>query len=351
MTESESLLIKQILKIVGIGSLGLGISCGSGTVSSQYCETVPEQDSCSPAETLTQMLENQNNCGANVTAIVLTADTVSNNERECCYEVTRTRCPEPNEPDLPVDGRPLKVGASVLQATMQATHGSSPWHLDLIQPSVDGLSRDARQALTKLWEQAALSEHASILSFSKFSLDLASLGAPPALLEKSYAAAQDEIRHAQMCTTLANVYRGQAMAPGPLPICFEPAASLAEFTKETIDAGCIGETLATIRATARLKYATDPSVRQVLTTIVADESKHAELAWETVRWALEIGGSDLRQEVMAWLDRPERFIPQPKSFANPIEGVAAHGLIPGSIVRQYLLQGVNEVIVPSTRLL
>ena len=53
----------------------------------------------------------------------------------------------------------------------------------------------------------------------------------------------------------------------------------------------VGETLAVGRAAVQLRDATDPVVRAVLEQIIADETRHAQLAWDTVRWALSVGGA------------------------------------------------------------
>lgn len=47
------------------------------------------------------------------------------------------------------------------------------------------------------WSLAAQQEHASIASFSKFSLELMAVGAPAALLVRAHEAALDEINHAR----------------------------------------------------------------------------------------------------------------------------------------------------------
>ena len=53
--------------------------------------------------------------------------------------------------------------------------------------------------------------------------------------------------------------------------------------------GCIGETLSVVRAAAQLSKVVDPDARKTLETIVSDESRHAGLAWKTLRWGLKSG--------------------------------------------------------------
>ena len=60
-----------------------------------------------------------------------------------------------------------------------------------------------RRALREAWLADALLEHASIASFSRFTLELMALGAPPSLVAASLAAGDDEIRHARACFSLS----------------------------------------------------------------------------------------------------------------------------------------------------
>ena len=75
-----------------------------------------------------------------------------------------------------------------------------------------------RQLLAAHWERAAAAEHASVAAFSRHSLQLMALAAPRWLVQQSHEAALDEIRHAQMAYTLASLYGGAAIGPGPLNI-------------------------------------------------------------------------------------------------------------------------------------
>ena len=41
----------------------------------------------------------------------------------------------------------------------------------------------------------------------------------------------------------------------------------------------------------------NPAVRAALHTIIRDETRHAELAWQTLAWALAAGGDEARAAV------------------------------------------------------
>ena len=56
----------------------------------------------------------------------------------------------------------------------------------------DALPDAARRAIAQHWTRAAQMEHASVAAFSRFSLQLLAVGAPPSLLEDAHRAALDE---------------------------------------------------------------------------------------------------------------------------------------------------------------
>jgi hypothetical protein len=115
------------------------------------------------------------------------------------------------------------------------------------------------------------------------------------LIERSNAAMADETLHAKLAFAIASRYAGHEIGPGPLNIDGALAqSSFRDILVTTIREGCIGETVAAIEATESLEYVEDPVVRRALERIAADETRHAELAWQFVAWALEQGGDDAR---------------------------------------------------------
>ena len=105
----------------------------------------------------------------------------------------------------------------------------------------------------------------------------------------------DETVHAKLAFAFASAYAGHEIGPGPLDI--EGALSQSSFRDilvTTIREGCIGETIAAIEAAEALEHVQDAAVRHALERIAADETRHAELAWKFVAWALERGGEEAR---------------------------------------------------------
>jgi hypothetical protein len=155
-------------------------------------------------------------------------------------------------------------------------------------PSLAHLSASERERCAATWGRMALLEHASIAAFARFTLQLLSLGAPPALVEQSTQALADETAHARLCFTMTSAYAGRAVGPGPLDIAgsLEPT-SLGEIVDLVLAEGCFGETGAALEALEAAQMAQDPLVREAYERIARDEQRHAELAFCFVRWVLE----------------------------------------------------------------
>lgn len=166
-------------------------------------------------------------------------------------------------------------------------------------PEVVGLDERIRDELAKAWEHTAQMEHASIAAFARFALELLALGAPSDLIMRTNAAMVDETNHTRMAFALASAYRGKPVGPGRLNIdkAMAEGDDVVSILRRVIREGCVGETVAAVEAGEAATRASDPVVRKALETIAADESAHAELAWRTVKWALQTFGADVRDAI------------------------------------------------------
>lgn len=274
---------------------------------------------------------------------------------QCCYEVTITDdcCYGDN---CPVEGRPLVLeGAMVLAPTVR---GATGWPCDLAPtaPSSAPEPTDAERAhLAAAWLHAAHQEHASIASFSRFSLELLAFGAPPELVAAAHSAALDEIGHARACFGLASRHAGEPLGPGalPLPAALPVARSLAEVAAATVEEGCVGETLAALFAAEQRAAASDPEVCAALETIAREEARHAELGWAAVRWALAAGGEPVRRAVEAAfrraIARVATSLPDDLPPSVRPEVLAAHGRLPLPVYKKVSTLAIAEVILPCAR--
>ncbi len=164
--------------------------------------------------------------------------------------------------------------------------------LTTFRGALDALDTGGKHAqrLGALWAVRAQNEHASIAAFDRFALGLLATGAPPGLLQGAHAAAQDEIRHAELCFALASAYAGRPLGPGPLDLRDAPAPDLElrALCLSTVVEGCVGETLSALEAERCAEHAGQAAVKLALDAIALDEARHAELAWATVKWGLTL---------------------------------------------------------------
>jgi hypothetical protein len=229
----------------------------------------------------------------------------------CCYTVETGYCG---------GGRAFIVGGSAVTASVEIGRRGAGWcaatagetEAAVIDPAL-------RATIAEAWTRDALIEHASVASFSRFALELMAVGAPADLIEAAHRASLDEIRHARLCFALAGAYGGATLEPGSFPFGgrVEVASDLAAIAASTVLEGCVGETLASIQAAEQLARATDPAVREALAIIAEDEARHAELAWRTVAWAMQIGGAPVRDAVKAAFARAARAIPAADPRTTP----------------------------------
>lgn len=253
---------------------------------------------------------------------------------ECCYEVEAY-------PGCGV-GRPyLEDDAPVVASLV----GSPDWPGEPGAMPTD-LPAELRNALAEAWAHDAQHEHASVASFARVALELMAHGAPPALIAAAHRAARDEVEHARLCFALASRFAGETTGPGPLPLgdSVPLTPSLAALAAATVAEGCIGETLAVAVARAQLEAATDPEVSAALATIVEDESRHAELAWSTVAWAIRVGGPEVREAVEhAFRSAAERRL---EVLTTDAPSLAAYGRLSAAEAEAVQCQTLAEVILP-----
>jgi hypothetical protein len=237
-------------------------------------------------------------------------------------------------------GRPLYVSGSALLAPV--TPVQSDWSET---PSPIAASPQAHSVAVAYWREVARMEHASVASFGRVALELMRHGAPADLIRRAHEAALDEIHHAQFAFGIVESLTGEANSPGPLPLGSSVAIAerLADVAEAVVREGCIGETLAAMDAAARLPGAKGV-IADALATIVDDESRHAGLAWATLKWLLAVGGEPVRARVdglFAEMDPMQTALPELP------EGGTALGLIDDATRSRALRDAWFLVIQPA----
>ncbi len=210
------------------------------------------------------------------------------------------------------------------------------------------MSPELQARLAQAWGQTALDEHASIASFARHILELLALGAPSDLVRAAQQAMADEIDHAERCFRLASRFAGEPLGPGPLSateaIRSRPAAILAAVAQE----GCVNETASVGAAAAVLTLTTDPECRDTLQRIVDDETRHAQLAWATLRWGWEAWpeAQGAIHTVFAGLSAAG-----PTAAFEPDPLLAAYGVLDPASERVAGQKAISVVVLPAAKAL
>ena len=272
-----------------------------------------------------------------------------NAQHECCYSVGIHICLGGGRPYLVSDQGTGEEGA----LTAPAERGVANGWAEGAPPNVSGLSREERAQLAAAWTKDALLEHASVASFARFSMALLAAGAPAELVEAAHRASLDEIRHARLCFALASGYAGDSVQPGAFPLgaSLDIDASLVGLATSTVIEGCIGETVAAIRASEQLARAEDPAVRHALAIIAEDEARHAELAWKTVLWVIKKGGAPVRDAVRETFARAletDSVVASSEAMGARLE---AHGLLDDEQGQRVAASALRDLVAPAARML
>jgi hypothetical protein len=192
-------------------------------------------------------------------------------------------------------GRQLRRFGRVLLPSLRS---STEW-------ATNGIPNEASMAppgVADQWRENAKTEHASVAAFARLTLDLMALGAPPTLLNCANQDALDEIRHAEICFSIARGFDGAVMGPAPFPEA-QPAATLpqprtlalARLAVDSLVDGALHEGVSA-RVIAKLaQRAEAPALRSALREIAADEGRHAAHGWAVVCWCLDEGGTPVAE--------------------------------------------------------
>ena len=263
----------------------------------------------------------------------------------CCYQVDVSAM---NDPACAGGvGRPFMVESTAERAAVVESEAPRSWQHASQAPNVSDLDPRTRASLAKAWADDASYEHASVASFAKFSLELLAFGAPAELLRRAHQAALDEVRHAELGFALASAYAGRALGPSRLgkATAVRCCQDIESFIFAVIREGCVGETLAAVVASAQQLVASDVAVREALATIARDEANHAELAWQTVSWAVQHFGAGAKEVAASAF---ELAIAEALAADLPLElAHHAHGRLSSDEHRAERARAIREVVSPA----
>lgn len=220
----------------------------------------------------------------------------------------------------------------------------------VMTPDVESVPPALRADLAARWTRIAQMEHASIAAFARFALQLLAVGAPPDLIERTNKALADETSHARAAFAVASAYAGRPIGPGKLELrgALDDVTDLAAIVRLVIREGCVGETVAAIEANEAEGRCNDVVVRSLLGRIAEEEGQHAELAWRTVRWAMSVGGLEVREVVadeLARLQAEVDVLPPPTTTSSD-EALLEWGVATDALRAALRSSAIERVVVP-----
>jgi hypothetical protein len=330
----------------GTPHCGYGCTTDTECMSGQICVCADPVGYCAPAACTTDA-----DCGAGLLCVGSSYDFHCQTPEDTCLvdancSAQGSYCfwsDDHRSCSSGVCGRPFLVeGVARLADVVETENWLLPLHMAL-----GNLSHGERSLLAKHYADIARMEHASVAAFARFALELLALGAPAELLEGTHRAMGDEIRHTQLCFGLASAYAGSAVGPGPLPVHDAlGAVTLRDVVRTAIREACIGETLAAIEAAEAAEQASVPEVRAIWRGIAEDETRHAELGWRFLRWALAVATPGDRAAILADLvaaiDENASSLPLTGSAA-----ISAHGMLPDAERASARHAALEQVIRPA----
>lgn len=204
---------------------------------------------------------------------------------ECCYETESVRCEEMNG-----FGRPYYRGSCPVIARPVRRKRSGQRRLRW-----EGKGPVRRRELAALWVRRGALEHAAVASFGRFALDLLALGAPDDLVQDAIRAIREEARHAKLAFAVAASLGDRGHEPGRLPIDVSLNTTCEEFVRRTVVEGCVAETIGTDLLKARAEATVSRSLRRILKRLAKDETRHADLGFRALEFALRFGGEAARK--------------------------------------------------------
>lgn len=218
-------------------------------------------------------------------------------------------------------------------------------------PAVAALTRAQRIAIAGHWEHRARSELRVGRAFAGMVPLLRERRASTAVLDRLERGADEEVRHSEICSQLAEVYLEETVVRPqydtvPLPH-FEAGDDELETTLLVAGMCCVNETIATAWISACLAAAQTPLSSMANRIHLHDEIEHARLGWahlasdavsDTTRRAL---GACLPKLLEANAPGWER-----EDSSLPREGVPAHGHLPFEISCGVFVEAVADLVIP-----
>jgi hypothetical protein len=188
-----------------------------------------------------------------------------------------------------------------------------------------------------------VNEYASSEVFEALASQLAFAGFDESDVATARAFAEEERTHGVLCGSVVEAAGGEALAPWPR-VAKYPLRNL-------LSVSCLSETVAVALLSAERLSMPEGALRELLTSIVADEMGHARFGWRLVTSRVPRLDEASRERLTDYLRvaftalEAHELAHLPTEFSPPPEGRAL-GLCRGDEARRLFYETVDEAIVP-----
>ena len=218
-------------------------------------------------------------------------------------------------------------------------------------PSVPAL----REAAIATWRGRMVNEHGSARVFEGLAAQLAAAGLGD-LVDEVRAFAAEERRHGVLCGAVVEALGGEARAEiddgAEYPLHADAATPLEAALRNMLAICCLSETVAVSLIGAERIEMPAGELRDLLTSIYADEVGHSRFGWRTLARVAKSLDRATKERLADYLEVAFAHLVDhelahlPESSQPPPEGVV-YGLCSGPDARELFFDTVEQVIVPA----
>jgi hypothetical protein len=174
---------------------------------------------------------------------------------------------------------------------------------------VQALAPAARTVVGDTWRDRMKQEHLAVGAFALLAHELAEDGCDPVVLSLVTRAANDEVRHAEVCRRMAVAFLGDELVPArfkglPKVPAHADAPREDRVLLHIVEMCCLSETITGVYFTEMCARARQPTARAVLEALLKDEIDHGRVGWAYLATrAREKRLGDLARSLPPLLDR------------------------------------------------
>ena len=220
-----------------------------------------------------------------------------------------------------------------------------PWHASTAME----LSEPERAQLAETWLRRAAAEYFAVSRFSEFATELVAAMAPADVLSLCLRIGIDEVRHAELCARMAEIYSGVKHVPPFGRSLAEPSVRPERYHALANAMVCVSETHSAAVLSATRNLTTDPTAHAVLGVMLADEVMHSQIGWSYLRHAIDLGGPSVIAEAAAMVPAVLRGLIadiEQRPDLPVADAVRAHGVMSHAEERTVAWTCVTDVLVP-----